>query len=91
MPTAREYFEKKVGAETTNQVVNSLRPLTAAEIRNAVQKIFKGAGMREVKMGLRNAEAHGQIRKKVVGGKTYYEVNPEHIPPEPTQLESIRS
>ncbi len=90
MPTARQIFESRVASETVSQVEHSIKPLTLSEIRNAVQRVFRGAGMREVRKGLKQAERQRQILGEKVGTKTYYKMNPNYVPPEPTQLESIR-
>jgi len=81
--TVARSFQKRVAAEVLNRTGHSPWPLTLPQIRNAVQKVFRNAGINEVRRAVLEAEKHGQIRRKVVGGKVYYEINPNHTPPAP--------
>ncbi|OGC47659.1 hypothetical protein A2886_02675 [candidate division WWE3 bacterium RIFCSPHIGHO2_01_FULL_42_13] len=72
-------------AQTLIQLGNALRPLTKIELRNAIQKVHRDAGLSEVERSLEKGQARGQIKIAFVKrNKIYYMLDSSYTPPVPT-------
>lgn len=76
-------FDAIVARKAVSVAANSGFPLEASEIRNIVQRTYKGANISQVRSALNKAVTKKQLKREKVGNKIVYKPDLSYVPAPP--------